>query len=44
LEERENEREITVMDSTGVSALDVVTYYRAYEKARKKGRGTRVTF
>ncbi len=41
---RTSQEEITVMDSTGVSALDVVTYYRAYEKAKRKGIGTKVKF
>lgn len=41
---RERSDELTIMDSTGVSALDVVTYYRAYEKALKKGVGTKVSF
>lgn len=40
---RESTTELTIMDSTGVSALDVVTYYRAYQKALKKGVGTKVT-
>jgi alanine dehydrogenase len=39
---RSSDNEITVMDSTGVIALDVVTYHRAYEKALKNGVGTKV--
>jgi len=39
---RESDDELTVMDSTGVSALDVVTYYRAYKKCLDKGVGTKV--
>jgi alanine dehydrogenase len=40
---RESADELTVMDSTGVSALDVVTYYRAYQKALKKRVGEKLT-
>ena len=36
---REREDEITVMDSTGLAALDVVTYHYAYEKAVAVGAG-----
>jgi ornithine cyclodeaminase/alanine dehydrogenase-like protein (mu-crystallin family) len=39
---RESDDELTVMDSTGISPLDVVTYHRAYEKALKKGIGVKV--
>ncbi len=39
---RESADELTVMDSTGVNALDVVTYYRAYEKAVKRRVGTKM--
>ena len=39
---REDAGELTVMDSTGVSALDVVTYYRAYERALRKRVGIRL--
>jgi alanine dehydrogenase len=37
---RESEDEITVMDSTGLSVLDVVCNHRAYEKALAGGIGT----
>ncbi len=36
---REGEDEITVMDSTGLAALDVVTFHYAYEKALASGAG-----
>ena len=36
---REREDEITVMDSTGLAALDVVTFHYAYEKAIASGAG-----
>jgi alanine dehydrogenase len=39
---RESESELTVMDSTGVAALDIVTYYRAYEKCLKKRKGLKI--
>jgi alanine dehydrogenase len=39
---RERDDEITVMDSTGISPLDVVTYYRAYKKALRKGAGVKI--
>ena len=39
---REDAGELTVMDSTGVSAVDVVTYYRAYERALRKKVGKRL--
>ena len=37
---RERDDEITVMDSTGLSAIDVVVFYHAYERARERGIGT----
>lgn len=37
---RQSEDEVTVMDSTGLSALDIVTFHRAYERALDKGVGT----
>ncbi len=40
---RTSDGEITVMDSTGLSALDVVTYCRVYEKAKKRRVGVSVT-
>jgi len=40
---RESAKELTVMDSTGVSALDVVTYYRAYKKCLDNKVGTKLT-
>lgn len=36
---RETKDEITVMDSTGLAALDVVTFHYAYEKAIANGTG-----
>ena len=36
---RGSEDEVTVMDSTGLAALDVVTFHHAYEKALAKGVG-----
>lgn len=39
---RASDTEITIMDSTGVCALDVVTYHRAYEKALNSGVGRKV--
>jgi len=36
---RERKDEITVMDSTGLAALDVVTFHYAYEKAIASGAG-----
>ncbi|MGA2665330.1 MAG: ornithine cyclodeaminase family protein [Nitrososphaerales archaeon] len=39
---REGADELTVMDSTGVSALDIVTYYRAYEKSLRAKVGTKL--
>ena len=37
---RETEDEVTVMDSTGLAALDVVAFNHAYEKALAQGVGT----
>jgi len=37
---RQREDEVTLMDSTGLSALDIVTFHRAYERAVHKGVGT----
>lgn len=37
---RENDDELTVMDSTGLSALDIFTFYHAYEAAKENGVGT----
>lgn len=39
---RTTDEEITIMDSTGIGALDVVTYHRAYEKALAKGIGRKI--
>jgi alanine dehydrogenase len=39
---RERDDEITLMDSTGINPLDVVTYYRAYKKALRKGAGIKI--
>lgn len=39
---RTSDEEVTLMDSTGVAALDVVTYHRAYEKALANGIGTKL--
>jgi alanine dehydrogenase len=39
---RESDEELTVMDSTGLSILDVVCNHRAYEKAVAKGIGTKL--
>ena len=36
---RESEDEVTVMDSTGLAALDVVAFNHAYEKALAQGVG-----
>ncbi len=40
---RENDKEITVFDSTGLSLLDVSTAARIYEKAKTKNMGKWVT-
>jgi alanine dehydrogenase len=40
---RESDAELTVMDSTGLSILDVVCNHRAFEKAVAKGIGTKLT-
>ena len=37
---RESDDEVTVMDSTGLAALDVVAFNHAYEKALAQGVGT----
>ena len=39
---RESEDEVTVMDSTGLAALDVVAFNHAYEKALAQGVGSGV--
>ena len=39
---RTNDDEITVMDATGLSAIDVLVFYHAYERARERGIGTRL--
>jgi len=39
---RSSDQEITVMDSTGLSALDVVCFHRIYEAALSKGVGTKL--
>lgn len=37
---RASDEEITLMDSTGLSVHDQITFYRAYKKALMKGVGT----
>lgn len=37
---RQSEDEVTLMDSTGLSALDIMTFHKAYERALHKGVGT----
>jgi alanine dehydrogenase len=39
---RESDDEITVMDATGLSAMDIVVFYHAYERAKERGMGTRL--
>jgi alanine dehydrogenase len=39
---RTDDLEVTVMDSTGLSAVDVVCFHRTFEKAVAKGLGTRL--
>ena len=39
---RENDDEVTIMDSTGLNAQDIVCCYRTYEKAVAKGVGTTI--
>ncbi|MFQ5951507.1 MAG: ornithine cyclodeaminase family protein, partial [Candidatus Geothermarchaeales archaeon] len=39
---REDDTEITVMDSTGLAALDVVTLYKTYKAALDKGIGIKL--
>ncbi|NYT01615.1 MAG: alanine dehydrogenase [Methanosarcinales archaeon] len=41
---REDDREITIFDSTGLAIQDVATATVVYEKARKSGRGTALKF
>jgi alanine dehydrogenase len=41
---RTDDREVTVMDSTGLAALDVITFNRAYERARSQGIGKVLDF
>ncbi len=41
---RTDDREITVMDSTGLAAHDVITFNKAYEAARSKGIGMTLEF
>ena len=37
---RENDEEVTVMDSTGLAAWDVLAFHAAYERAAERGVGT----
>lgn len=39
---RAHDDEITVMDATGLSAIDVMVFYYAYERARERGIGTKL--
>lgn len=39
---RERDDEVTLMDSTGLSAIDVVIFDLAYERAKERGAGTRL--
>lgn len=39
---RENDAEITVMDSTGLSAIDVMVFHHAYQRAAERGVGSRL--
>ena len=41
---RESDDEITVFDSTGLAVQDMVTAWRAYEKALKLGSGQKINF
>jgi ornithine cyclodeaminase/alanine dehydrogenase len=39
---RERDDEITIMDATGLAAVDIVVFYQAYQRARERGVGTRL--
>jgi alanine dehydrogenase len=39
---RESDDEVTLMDSTGLSAIDTVVFDLAYERAKERGVGTRL--
>ncbi len=39
---RQSDDEVTVMDATGLSAIDVMVFHQAYERARERGVGTRL--
>ena len=39
---RTSDDEVTVMDATGLSAIDILVFYHAYERARERGIGTRL--
>ncbi len=39
---RQSDDEVTVIDATGLSAIDVMVFHQAYERARERGVGTRL--